>query len=42
MAKHASFHGKGLKILTSRQMFLRLLIVLGQVKTGNTYKNVLN
>ena len=40
-AKYRSTHGKGLKILTPKQMFQRLLIFLGQVKAGNTYENLL-
>ena len=34
--------GKGLKILTPRQMFQRLPIALAQVKAGNTSEYVLN
>ena len=34
--------GKGLKILTPRQMLQRLPIALAQVKAGNTSENVLN
>ena len=34
--------GKGLKILTPKQMFQRLPIALAQVKTGNNSENVLN
>ena len=34
--------GKGLKILTSRQMLQRLSIALAQVKAGNNSKNSLN
>ena len=41
LAKYRSTHGKGLKILTPKQMFQRLLIFLGQVKAGNTYENLL-
>ena len=41
-AKHASLHGKGLKILTPKQMVQRLLIALAQVKAGNIPKKLLN
>ena len=34
--------GKGIKILTPKQMLQRLPIALAQVKTGNTSENVLN
>ena len=34
--------GKGLKILTSKQMFQRLPKVLSQVKAGNAFKNLLS
>ena len=34
--------GKGLKILTSKQMLQRLTIVLVQVKAGNYLENLLN
>ena len=34
--------GRGLKILTSKQMLERLPIALAQVKAGSTYKNLLN
>ena len=34
--------GKGLKILTSKQMLQRLTIVLVQVKAGNKSENLLN
>ena len=39
---HDSKHGKGLKILTPKQMFWRLPIALAQVKAGNTSENLLN
>ena len=39
-AKHASFHEKGLKILTSKQMFQRLPIALAQVKAVTTAENL--
>ena len=35
-------HGKGLKILTPKNVFQRLLIALAQVKAGNTSGNLLN
>ena len=41
-AKHASFHGKKLKILTSKQIIHRLAIALAQIKAGNTSENLLN
>ena len=34
--------GKGLKILTSKQLLQRLPKVLAQVKVGNNSKNLLN
>ena len=34
--------GKGLRILTSKQMLQRLPIALAQVKASNTSKNLLN
>ena len=34
--------GTGLKILTPKQMFKRLPIVLAQAKAGNTSENLLN
>ena len=34
--------GKGLKILTSKQMLQILPITLAQLKTGNTSQNLLN
>ena len=34
--------GKGLKILTPKQMLERLQIALAQVKAGNTSKTLLN
>ena len=39
---HNQQQGKGLKILTPRQMLQRLPIALAQVKAGNTSENVLN
>ena len=41
-AKHKSKYGKGLKILTSKQMFQGLPIALVQVKVGNNSENLLN
>ena len=35
-------HGKGLKILTPKQMLQRLPIALAQVKTGNNSEHLLN
>ena len=35
-------HGKGLTILTLKQMFQRLPIALAQVKTGNNSESLLN
>ena len=35
-------YGRGLKILTSKQMLQRLPIVLAQVNAGNTSENLLN
>ena len=34
--------GKGIKILTPKQMLQRLPIALAQVKPGNTSENLLN
>ena len=41
-AKYRATKGKGLKILTSKQMIQRLPIALAQVTAGNTSENVLN
>ena len=41
-AKYKSIHGKGLKILSPKQMLQRLPIALAQVKAGNTSENLLN
>ena len=41
-AKYKAKHGKGLKILTPKQMLQRLLIALAQVKADNTSENLLN
>ena len=37
-----AIHGKGLKILTHKQMLQRLPTALALVKAGNTSKNLLN
>ena len=41
-AKCEAKYGKGLKILTPKQMLQRLPITLAQVKAGNTSENLLN
>ena len=41
-AKKNETMGKGLKILTPKQMIQRLPIVLAQVKAGNNSENLLN
>ena len=41
-AKYKAKHGKGLKILTPKQMLQRLPIALAQVKAGNTSESLLN
>ena len=41
-AKQNETEGKGLKILTPRQMLQRFPIALGQVKAGNNSENLLN
>ena len=41
-AKHKAKYGRGFRMLTSKQMVRRLLIVLAQVKAGNTSENLLN
>ena len=41
-AKQNETKGKGLKILTPKQMLQRLLIALAQVKVGNNSGNLLN
>ena len=41
-AKHKSNNGEGLKILTLKQTFQRLPIVLAQVKGGNPSEILLN
>ena len=40
--KYRATKGKGLKILTSKQMLQRLPIALAQVKSGNNSKSLLN
>ena len=40
--KYKAKHGKGLKILTPKQMLQRLLISLTQMKPGNTSENLLD
>ena len=39
---NAKQNGKGLKILTSKQMLQRLPIALAQVKAGNNSESLLN
>ena len=41
-SKQIGTKGKGLKILTPKQMFQRLPIALAQVKAGNNSENLLN
>ena len=41
-AKQNKTKGKGLKILTPKQMLQRLPIALAQVKAGNNSENLLN
>ena len=41
-AKYKAKHGKGLKILTRKQLRQRLPIALAQVKAGNKSENLLN
>ena len=40
-AKYRATKGKGLKILTSKQMLQRLPITLAQVKAGNNSEHLL-
>ena len=40
--KHKEKYAEGLKILSPKQMLQRLLIILAQVKAGNTSENLLN
>ena len=41
-SKHDETEGRGLKILTPKQMLQRLLIALAQVKAGNNSEGLLN
>ena len=41
-AKQNETKGKGLKVLTPKQMIQRLPIALAQVRAGNNSKNLLN
>ena len=41
-AKQNETKGKGLKVLTPKQMLQRLPIALAQVKAGNNSENLLN
>ena len=41
-AKRKSKYGKGLKILTPKQMLQWLSIAPAQIKTGNNWENILN
>ena len=41
-AKNQTTKGKGLKILTPKQLLQRLSIALAQVKAGNNSENLLN
>ena len=41
-AKYKAKHGKGLKILTPKQMLQRLPTALAKVKADNTSENLLN
>ena len=41
-SKQNETEGKGLKILTTKQMLQRLSIALAQVKAGNNSENLLN
>ena len=41
-AKQNETKGKGLKVLTPKQMIQRLPIALAQVKAGNNSENLLN
>ena len=41
-SKHSETKGKGLKILTPKQMLQRLPIALAQVKAGNNSEGLLN
>ena len=39
-SKYKSIHGRGLKIITPKQMPQRLAIALTQVKAGKTSENI--
>ena len=41
-AKNNTTEGKGLKILTPKQMLQRVPIALAQIKAGNNSQNLLN
>ena len=41
-AKYKAKYGRGLKILSTKQMLQRFPIALAQVKAGNTSENLLN
>ena len=41
-AKYKAKHGEGLKILSPKQMFQKLLIAMAQVNAGNTSENLCN
>ena len=41
-AKYEAKQGKGLKILSPKQMLQRLSIALAQVKAGKMFENLLN
>ena len=41
-AKRKATEGKGLKILTPKQMLQRLLLALAQMKAGNNSESLLN
>ena len=41
-AKYNAKYGRGLKILTFKQILQRLPIALAQVKAGNRFENLLN
>ena len=41
-AKYKTIHGKGIKILTPKEVFQRLPIALAEVKSGDMSQNLLN
>ena len=41
-AKHKTYHGEGMKLLTFKQILQRLPIALALIKAGNTSENLLN